>query len=515
MLRSTAFRSAATFSGALTVCVVLLFGFIYWQTTLSETARIDSVIVNQARLIAQAPPEQILWMVRNHVATDLHRVAFAGLFDVDGQLIAGNIGHIPPGLPADGLTHSVDAVAVDAALRQAEPEPEPEPVIAVAQRLRDGRLLVMGRNIEQLSNLRELVSHALTLGIFPAVLLALGVGAWVGQRTWRRIRSWQRILDRVRDGHLTERLPAGHSGDDVDHLAGSVNRMLDELERLLGELNNVGNNIAHDLRTPLARVRAQLERTRGGTPGREDLERAIDKAILGLDQSISITTSLLRLAVIEGSRRRDGFRPLDLAELAREVAEFYEPVAEAKQIALRLDLPPSAPLYGDRDLLFEAVANLLDNAIKFTPTGGQVALSVHEAKGGPLLRIADTGPGIPASAREDVFRRFFRFDRSRSAPGIGLGLSLVAAIAKLHGYALAVTDAKPGCAITMSCVPANQAITANTAHGPPRGASRQRLKEPNDSARHRQDCPEPSLHLRSDGDADPDLRRAVLGTHAD
>jgi signal transduction histidine kinase len=448
ILLSAAFRTAAAFAAAFSVCVVLLFGFIYWETALSETARIDGFLVRQARLIASAPPEQSLWMVQTHVAADLHRVTFAALFDEQGRLIAGNLQQVPDALPADGTPHWVDAVATDAGASHRER------VIAVAERLADGRLLVLGRNIEQLTNLKQLVARALALGVIPAVLLALGAGAWVGQRTWRRVRSWQRILNRVRDGDLSERLPTRANGDDVDHLAAGVNHMLDELERLLGELHNVGNNIAHDLRSPLARVRAQLERTRRGAPGREDLERAIDKAIAGLDQSLAITTALLRIAEIEGSRRRDAFGVVDLVEIVREVAEFYEPAAEQKQITLRIALPPGARLYGDRDLLFEAVANLLDNAIKFTPEGGQVSLGVGDSARGPLLRVTDTGPGIPADARDAVFKRFFRFDRSRGTPGLGLGLSLVAAIAKLHGYALAVEDGHPGCVFLMQCTQA-------------------------------------------------------------
>ena len=447
--RSSAFRTAAAFASAFSVCAVLLFAFIYWQTAVSDTARIDGFIVKQADVIAAAPTEQVLWMVRTHVATDQHRVSVAGLFDANGARIEGNLEAVPEGLLPDRKTHWVDAIATDAGAIHHER------VIAVARQLRDGRLLVIGRNTEELTNLRQLVARALALGVIPAVLLALGVGALLGQRTWRRVAALQRVLNRVRDGQLTERLPARSNGDDMDLLAASVNHMLDELERLLHELHNVGNNIAHDLRTPLARVRAQLERTRRGSPTREDLERTIDRTITGLDQSISITTSLLRIAEIEGSRRRDAFAVVDLTEIVREVAEFYEPAAEQKRISVRLDLLPCRPLFADRDLLFEAVANLVDNAIKFTPEGGRIGLVAENLPGGPVLRVSDTGPGIPQSARGQVFKRFFQFDRSRNTPGIGLGLSLVAAIAKLHGYAIAVEDSAPGCVIAMRCTAAD------------------------------------------------------------
>lgn len=456
-VHSSPFRTAAAFTSALTVCFVLLSAFIYWQTAVAETFRIESFIARQAGLIAGAPPEAILWAVQSHVATDLHRVTLAALFDREGRRIYGNIERIPADLPPDGKTHWVHVVANDVGVyRSGE-------VIAVAHQLPGGGFLVIGRNIEELTNLRRVVARALTLGVIPAALLALGAGAWMGQRTWRRVRSWQRILDRVRDGHLSERLPMRGSSDDLECLGASVNQMLEEIERLLSELHNVGNSIAHDLRTPLARVRAQLERTRHGTNSREELELTIDKAIVGIDQSIQITTALLRIAEIEGSRRRDGFGPVDLVEIAKEVADFYGPAAELKRISLQLDLAGYAGLFGDRDLLFEAVANLVDNAIKYTPEGGYVGLQVCDCPSGPLLRVRDTGPGIPVSAHDQVFKRFFRFDRSRNTPGTGLGLSLVAAIARLHGYALTLEDGNPGCIFLMACAPAAQQSTADPA----------------------------------------------------
>jgi signal transduction histidine kinase len=449
VLRSTAFRGAVGFGVALATCVALLFGFIYWQTALSETARIDSLIVDQSRLIAEAPSEQILWIVRHHLTTDLHHIAIAALFDAEGTPIEGNLRQLPSGLVPDGTVRWINAVLID------DGQPHSARLIAVARRLADGRMLVMGRTIEELSNLRHLVARALLLGLIPAVLLALAAGAWFGRRTWLRVRSWRHILNRLRDGHLEERLPSRPNGDDIDQLAEGVNLMLDELARLLAELHNVGNNMAHDLRTPLSRVRAQLERARRVKTSRDELERVIDKTIAGLDQSISITTSLLRIAEIEGTRRRDAFAPIDLVDIAREVSDFYEPAAEQKRIALRTDLAPCAPLYGDRDLLFEAVANLVDNAVKFTPEGGQVTVQTLEARDGPRLRVSDTGPGIPPALRQEVFTRFYRSDPSRRLPGFGLGLSLVAAIAKLHGYPLGFEDDDGGCTVVLMCRPSH------------------------------------------------------------
>ncbi len=445
ILGSSAFRNAAVFASAFTCCFVLLFAFIYWQTAAFETARIDRLLVDESQLIAEGPPQELSWIVKSHAATDLHRLTFAALFGVDGGLIAGNIGQIPVGLPTDHRTHWIRLLALDAGA------PHPARVIAIAQRLPDGRLLVLGRDIEQLSNLRQLVARALALGVIPAVLLALGAGVWMGHWTSARLRDWQRILNHVREGQLGERLPVRGRGDDVDRLAVGVNHMLDELERLFGELHNIGNNIAHDLRTPLARVRAQVERARRAPLDPRDLERLIDQITAGLDQSIMITTSLLRIAEIEGGRRRTAFVWFDLADVVQEVAEFYEPAAEARRITLRTAFEACPKICGDRELLFEAVANLVDNAVKFTQEGGDIRLEVSAAADGVRLCVSDTGPGIPASLRGEVFKRFFRFDSSHAVPGIGLGLSLVAAIAKLHCYALAIEDGNPGCMVVLAC----------------------------------------------------------------
>jgi signal transduction histidine kinase len=219
--------------------------------------------------------------------------------------------------------------------------------------------------------------------------------------------------------------------------------MLDDIEVLVGRLAGVGDDIAHDLRTPLTRVRVGLERARQNATQLEDLQKAIDQAISGLDQSLTIITALLRIAEIEHGRRLAGFRTVELAGLVREVGDLYEPIAEDKKIECAVAVD-EVTVEGDRDLLFEAVANLVDNAVKFTPEGGRVELSVRIAGDDAVVRVSDTGPGIAASERELVGKRFYRSDKSRSHPGLGLGLSLVNAIVKLHGFQLSISSG-PGC----------------------------------------------------------------------
>ena len=222
------------------------------------------------------------------------------------------------------------------------------------------------------------------------------------------------------------------------------------LEEALQEAKVVGDNIAHDLRTPLTRVRIRLERGREHAATLEEMRAVADQAIAGLDQSLTTITALLRITEIEHSRRREGFSDVQLAPLIREAGDLYDPIAENKGVALRVEAPDGAAVHGDRDLLFEAVANLLDNAVKFTPEGGCVELVLLHQKGETVIQVSDTGPGISEAERETVTQRFYRSDKSRNTKGLGLGLSMVAAIIKLHGFRFRIS-AGPGCTVEIAC----------------------------------------------------------------
>jgi PAS domain S-box-containing protein len=223
-----------------------------------------------------------------------------------------------------------------------------------------------------------------------------------------------------------------------------------QLEEALQEAKVVGDNIAHDLRTPLTRVRIRLERGREHASTLEELRAIADQAMAGLDQSLTTITALLRITEIEHSRRREGFSEVQLAPLIREAGDLYEPIAENKGVILRVEAPDGATVHGDRDLLFEAVANLVDNAVKFTPEGGRVELALLYQEGETVIRVSDTGPGIPEIEREAVTQRFYRSDKSRNTKGLGLGLSMVAAIIKLHSFRFSIS-AGPGCTAEIAC----------------------------------------------------------------
>jgi signal transduction histidine kinase len=234
-------------------------------------------------------------------------------------------------------------------------------------------------------------------------------------------------------------------GDEFDRLAETINDMLDRIGRLMDGVRQVSNSIAHDLRTPITRARARLEDAATHAVCEADLRAALERASVDLDGVVAIFNALLRIAEIEAGARRSAFADIDLAPLLLDLADLYGAAAEERGVALRAEIPPSVPAYGDRDMIQQAVANLLDNALKFSPDGGTVRLAVEVAPGqGPQITVADQGPGIPETERVHATERFYRGETARSTPGSGLGLALVQAVATLHGGGLRLEDNAPG-----------------------------------------------------------------------
>jgi len=302
----------------------------------------------------------------------------------------------------------------------------------------NGDALVVGREVDETREISHVVAQALALGLLPALCLCLLAGAWLSMRAQKRVEEVNQRVQRIIAGDLRERLPHRDVDEPFSKLTVIVNGMLDEMETMIHALAGVGNDIAHDLRTPLTRARLALERGRTNATTLQQLETVVDKAIANIDQSLAIITALLRLAEIENSRRSAAFGTVSLHEILQEVCDIYEPIAENKSIDLRVEARQRLSVLGDRDLLFEAVANLVDNAIKFTPEGGRVDIELTRGDNETIVRVSDTGGGISKQEREAVLRRFYRSDKIRSTPGVGLGLNLVSAIVKLHGFRLAI-----------------------------------------------------------------------------
>ncbi|WP_323990366.1 MULTISPECIES: HAMP domain-containing sensor histidine kinase [Nguyenibacter] len=435
LLRTATFRLTLAVVAAMIGAAALQFSLGYSQTKTFEFLRSDMLLHREAALLEGEKPQDLEHKIRDRATDDLRVVINqAALFDAQHHSIAGDLHKWPDGLVADGHVRELTVWPTEDA---------PYVLRILAVPVAGGRILVLARGLHMLDELRLMMRHSLLVSIVPTVLFALMTGVVLSHRALARVTVMHEAIDRIMDGDLHERLPSGRERDEMERLAGSVNRMLDRLEHLMDEIRDVGNDIAHDLRTPLARVRARLDRAQGGTQSADALRGVVARAIDDLDQCFSIITALLRIGEIENARRRVGFAVIDLQEIAADIVDLYEPIAEAKQI--RLDLLSGnapVPVYGDRDLLIEVLANLIDNAIKFTDAGGEVSLSVIRYGDGARLEVADTGIGIAPEERQAVMNRFYRSDKSRHIPGSGLGLSLVSAILRLHNAALTISDTR-------------------------------------------------------------------------
>jgi signal transduction histidine kinase len=444
LTRSTTLRWSLLVAGIFAAFTVTLLGFVYLKAKHDLMMRSDRVIGLQMDIFAKMSPERRLDAIDLYLRQDPGRARLAALFDSNGRRIAGNLERLP-----SEIANSVQSAVVDR-IDERGKGPEKQSVRLIARILPNGDALVIGRDVAEVEEIARVVGEALVLGLFPAVLLCLAVGFMLTARARKRIAEVNERVQRIVAGNLRERLPHRNTNDPFSKLAMIVNGMLDEMETLIHSLAGVGNNIAHDLRTPLTRARLTLERGRTGAATLQQLQSVADKTIEGLDQSLSIITAILRLAEIEKNQRSAGFGKVALADLVREVGDMYEPIAEDKGISLEVQSQPELSVHGDRDLLIEAVANLVDNAVKFTPAGGRVEIGLFRGNGENILRVRDTGSGISEHERDAVLRRFYRSDRTRHTSGLGLGLNLVAAIVRLHGFRFTIVPGS-GCVVEIGC----------------------------------------------------------------
>jgi len=322
--------------------------------------------------------------------------------------------------------------------------------------------LLVGHDIRERVRLADLIRDALILGIGITVALAL-VGALVISRMLLgQIEAINATSREIIAGDLGRRIPVSGRGDEFDRLAGNLNAMLDQIERLLEGLRQVTDNIAHDLRTPLSRLRSRLEIALMESAGPGDREVAIERAIAEADSLLSTFNALLSIAQAEAGDARESFQPIELADLIADAAELYGPIADEKRISMTVDAAGAGPIRGD--LVFQALTNLVDNAVKYAPADSEIGISLREQDGKLTLSVCDRGPGIPAGERDAVVRRFYRLEASRSTPGSGLGLSLVEAVARLHGARLSFADNRPGLCASL-LFPANGAAATLQASG--------------------------------------------------
>lgn len=309
--------------------------------------------------------------------------------------------------------------------------------------------LLVGRDIHQLTQAKRRIIQALTWGLAIMVLLAFTGGLVLSRRTVRKIERINQATRSIMSGDLSRRMPVTDRNDDFDQVADNLNQMLDRIQTLMEDIRRVSDNIAHDLRTPLARLRQHLEEARQEEDPNSRSAANLESSIREADSLLATFNALLRIARIEAGQITAGFGSLDFRTLLDDVVEFYEPLAEEKSQQLSVELRDNIDTLGDRDLLFQALANVIENAIKYTPEDGHISISLARSGEQAVITIADNGPGIPETERERVFRRFYRLDQSRSTVGNGLGLSMVSAIVGMHNGEITLMDNHPGLKIEM------------------------------------------------------------------
>ncbi|WP_297300287.1 HAMP domain-containing sensor histidine kinase [uncultured Methylovirgula sp.] len=443
LLRSTAFRLAVVFALVVTLATSAVFGFVYWRVANSDMARARISLADEVAKAATEPAARLMPELERRLTRDLRQIEYVGLFDAKGKYLYGNVTALPP-VPLDGRSHITWTTTPDGTGR--------ESAFFVGRVRPDGGTLIMGRGLYEIRALQQSVLRALAIGIGPTILLSLIAGIVLSLRAARRLNAIHLAIDRVVEGDLHERLPASRVPDGIDDVVRSVNRMLDEIARLVNQLRQVGDNIAHDLRTPLTVAHLRLERALDEP---EEQLRATARQILAdLDRALTTVTALLRISQLESGLQRSAFAPLDLVKLCRDIVDFYEPLAEAKSITLTLEAPSKVSFVGDQDLLHEALTNLIDNAIKFTPKNGLVKVSVGHTPDGPRVEVRDNGPGIAAQDRDKIFKRFYRAAATGHLPGNGLGLNMAATIADVHGLTLRLGETSQGACLEI--VPARQ-----------------------------------------------------------
>jgi signal transduction histidine kinase len=324
-----------------------------------------------------------------------------------------------------------------------------EPELALAVRMGDGVLLAVGDDRSRVEDAQGAILGAFGLALGVTLLLGVGGGLVLSAGFLKRVDAMASAAEAIVEGDLNRRVPQLGTEDDLDRLAHTLNQMLDRITELMEGLRQVSSAVAHELRTPLARLRQRLEAARRGAGSVEEYASAVDGAIAETDAVLDTFAALLRIAQIEAGTRRAAFRELDLTAVVAELIEAFAPAAEDEGKALSAALAPGVRLQGDRDLLTQLVGNLLDNAIRHTPPGTHIRLGLDAGAAGARFEISDDGPGVPDAERDLIVRRFYRSERSQGTPGAGLGLSLVKAIADLHSARMAIEDNHPGLRITL------------------------------------------------------------------
>jgi signal transduction histidine kinase len=466
LIRTTAFRLTLVYLFLFALFAASLLGYFAWNTrrliTEQITATVDAEISEISDRYNRAGLRGLVPTVESRAlrpGANLYLVT-----TTTGQMIAGNVGALMPGVMAStGWSET-------AYRRLDEQDNATHRALVRVTQLSGGFRLLIGRDLEERRRLFGIVAKAAQWSLLVVIVLGIGGGIFVARRVLRRIDAMTGTAQRIMAGDLTGRLPVGRSGDELDRLAENLNAMLERIEALMMGLKEVSDNIAHDLKTPLTRLRNRAEEALAKSGCEADYRAALERTIDESDGLIRTFNALLMIARAESGQARGNMDDFDAADVAGGIHELYEPLAEDDGMTLRLKTV-SAPLHGNRELISQALANLVENAIKYgkpatvsPPQGSVVSLDARQIliearrEGDQvLLSVTDHGPGIPEADVKHAVERFVRLDSSRSQPGSGLGLSLASAVATLHGGELRLGDARPGLVATLA-IPARTAV---------------------------------------------------------
>jgi signal transduction histidine kinase len=448
LLRTPTFRLAAIYLALFGASVLVLLAFVYATTIGVLERQMDATIDAEVKGLAEQYEQRgiagLARVVRERSAENRDRDSVYLLTDPFFNRLAGNLSGWPEPDRTDGQWIGF---AIE---KTVNGRPEPHPVRALTCVLPGRYHLLVGRDLDARERFRAVMLRSLAWALAATLVLGLAGGLVISRNMLRRLESINRTSRRIIEGDLHERVPVSGRGDEFDRLAANLNEMLDRLERLMAGMREVTDNVAHDLKSPLARMKARLEVALLENPDKASYRPAIEQTIAEADRLLATFNALLSIAEIEAGAAGRDIGPVDLSAVAADAAELYGPVAEERGLRFAAAVTPAVTVRGNRELLFQALANLLDNAIKYTPAGGRLDLRLEMSDGRATVAVADTGPGVPPEARDKVLNRYTRLNGSRTTPGSGLGLSLVAAVARRHGARLVLGDNDPGLKVSLT-----------------------------------------------------------------
>ena len=444
----TAIRLALAFSTLFVLCVLIMFAILYFSLSNSLEARLRQRVLEEHDSLASVDREQGFDNLTSVVASEAASVREAdSIFLLVDQKGEGVVGNIQQAEKFSGW-RILDRAQFPAIQNIGRPD---DRFYAIWSPVSQGELLV-GANSRVIIETQHTLLHGLIWGVALAIVIPALVGTRLAWEAQRRIDALGSTLSAVAAGKIGERVPIGGTRDDLDHVARQINRTLDQLQRLIQSVNETSSDIAHDLKHPIGRLRQRLDMAQAGAQNVAAFREAIGAALKEIDTIVETFEALLRITQIEAGAGRKRFARVDLAALLGNVADVYGPVIEdeGRSFDYASDMPAHATIQGDRELLTQLFANIIENAIRHCPPGTAIAMDCRVVGSEVVVRVTDTGPGIPEAEREKVFQRLYRLEKSRSRPGSGLGLSLVAAIADLHGAKIALGDNRPGLCVTIT-----------------------------------------------------------------